>query len=128
MPANFPYTGTWYNLMDGTPITVTNTAMNVSIETDGFRIYGNKQALLSQTNFEKTKVVLQPNPSTGSFFINTTTKNVTIYNLTGQLVKEFKGSFDTNYSYSIDGLNSGMYLVKINDENNNQSSMKLIKK
>ena len=128
VPANFPYTGTWYNLMDGTPITVTNTAMNVSIETDGFRIYGNKQALLSQTNFEKTKVVLQPNPSTGSFFINTTTKNVTIYNLTGQLVKEFKGSFDTNYSYSIDGLNSGMYLVKITDENNNQSAMKLIKK
>jgi 1,4-alpha-glucan branching enzyme len=128
VPANFPYTGTWYNLMDGTPITVTNTAMNVSIETDGFRIYGNKQALLSQTNFEKTKVVLQPNPSTGSFFINTTTKNVVIYNLTGQLVKEFKGSFDTNYSYSIDGLNSGMYLVKITDENNNQSAMKLIKK
>lgn len=128
VPANFPYTGTWYNLMDGTPITVTNTAMNVSIETDGFRIYGNKQELLSQTNFEKTKVVLQPNPSTGSFFINTTTKNVTIYNLTGQLVKEFKGSFDTNYSYAIDGLNSGMYLVKITDENNNQSTMKLIKK
>ena len=125
---NFPYTGTWYNLMDGTPITVTSTTMNVSIEADGFRVFGNKQAVLSQPDFTKTKIVLQPNPSSGTFYINTNTKNVAVYNVTGQLVKEFNGSFDTNHSYSIDGLSQGIYLVKITDENNNQSSMKLIKK
>ena len=125
---NFPYTGTWYNLMDGTPITVTSTTMNVSIEADGFRVFGNKQAVLSQPDFTKTKIVLQPNPSSGTFYINTNTKKVAVYNVTGQLVKEFNGSFDTNHSYSIDGLSQGIYLVKITDENNNQSSMKLIKK
>ncbi|WP_432672063.1 alpha-amylase family glycosyl hydrolase [Flavobacterium sp. SM2513] len=125
---NFPYTGTWYDLMTGTPITVTSTTMEVSIEADGFKVYGNKQALLSQPGFEKTKVVLQPNPTSGTFFINTATKNVAVYNVTGQLVKEFNGSFDSSYSYSIDGLSQGIYLVKITDENNNQSSMKLIKK
>lgn len=126
--ANFPYTGTWYDLMTGTPMTVTNTTMSVSIEADGFKVYGNQQALLDKNNFEKNKVVLQPNPSSGVFNINTNTKQVTIYNLTGQLVKEFNGTFDTSYSYSIDGLSQGVYLVKITDENNNQSSMKLIKK
>ncbi|WP_035759849.1 alpha-amylase family glycosyl hydrolase [Flavobacterium tegetincola] len=125
---NFPYTGVWYNLMDGTPLTVTSTTQTVAIEADGFKVFGNKQAFLSQTDFNATKVVLQPNPSTGTFFINTDTQNVVIYNLTGQLVKEFKGSFDSSHSYSIDGLTDGVYLVRITDANNNQSSMKLIKR
>lgn len=126
--ANFPYAGTWYNLMTGTPVTVTSTTMSVSIEADGFRVFGNQQALLNQTTFEQSKVVLQPNPSSGIFFINTNTQHVAIYNITGQLVKEFKGNFAADYSYSIDDLNQGMYLVKITDDNNNQSSKKLIKR
>lgn len=124
----FPYTGTWYNLMDNTPLNVTSTSQNISIEPGGFRVYGNQQTALSQNTFQQTKVVLQPNPSSGTFFINTTTKQVVIYNMAGQMVKEFNGTFETNHSYSIDGLNQGIYLVKITDENNNQTSMKLIKK
>lgn len=126
--ANFPYTGTWYDLMTGTPMNVTSTTMSVSIEADGFRVYGNQEALLEQNTFEKNKVVLQPNPSSGTFYINTNAKQVVIYNLTGQVVQQFNGNFDSSYTYSVDGLNQGVYLVKITDENNNQSSMKLIKK
>jgi calcineurin-like phosphoesterase len=124
----FPFTGTWYNLMDDSTVNVTSTSQNISIEPGGFRVYGNKSTVLSQNTFEKTKVVLQPNPSSGVFYVNTNTKQVVVYSITGQVVKEFNGTFDTNYSYSIEGLNQGMYLVKITDENNNQSSMKLIKK
>lgn len=125
---NFPYAGTWYNLMDGTPLTVTSTSMLINIEADGFRVFGNKQALLSQPDFNKATIVLHPNPSTGNFHINTNVQHLSIYNSTGQLVKEFKGNFDTAHSYSIDDLINGIYLVKITDKNNNQSSMKLIKK
>ena len=125
---NFPYTGTWYDLMDGTPLVVTSTTQAVAIEADGFKVFGNKQAFLSQADFNAPKVVLQPNPSTGTFFITTDTQHVAIYNLTGQLVQEFKGNFDSSYSYSINGLIDGVYLVKITDVNNNQSSMKLIKR
>ncbi len=39
--AGFPYTGTWYNMMDNTPLTVTDTNMQLSIEPNGFRMYGN---------------------------------------------------------------------------------------
>jgi glycosidase len=124
----FPFTGTWYNLMDDSTVNVTSTSQNISIEPGGFRVYGNRPAVLSQNTFEKTKVVLQPNPSSGVFYVNTNTKQVVVYSITGQVVKEFNGTFDTNYSYSIEGLNQGMYLVNITDENNNQSSMKLIKK
>jgi len=124
----FPYVGTWYDLMDNSVVTVNATNQNITIEPGGFKVYGNKQTQLSQNTFEKNKIALQPNPTNGRFYINTNAKEVVIYNLTGQLVQQFKGAFDSSYSYSIDGLNPGMYLVKVTDENNNQSSIKLIKK
>jgi glycosidase len=124
----FPFVGIWYDLMDNSTINVTSTNQNISIEPGGFRVYGNQAAVLNQNTFEKTNIVLQPNPSSGTFYINTNAKHVIIYNITGQVVKEFKGTFDSTNAYSIDGLNTGMYLVKVTDENNNQSSIKLIKK
>lgn len=127
-PGGFPYTGTWYNLMDGTPLVVTNTTMNISIEADGFRVFGNKQALLDKNEFNVTKATLYPNPSSNTFQINVTTKEVAIYSITGQLVQHFKGGFESNHTYAIDGLNQGIYLVKVTDENDNHTSIKLIKK
>lgn len=41
-PAYFPYTGTWYNLMDNTPITVTSVTQNITLPADGgYVVYGN---------------------------------------------------------------------------------------
>jgi len=125
---SFPYTGTWYNLMDNTTINVTNTTAVISVPSGQYRIYGNKPALLDKDEYNVTKATLFPNPSNNFFQINVRTKEVAIYSITGQLVKEFKGGFDSDYSYSIDGLNQGIYLVKVTDENDNHTSIKLIKK
>jgi 1,4-alpha-glucan branching enzyme len=124
---NFPYTGTWYNLMTGTPLNVTSTTMPVSIEADGYRVYGNKAAVLSTDNFDFKSIALYPNPSKGVFNISTNTKQVSIYSITGQKVKEFKGTFDSNYQYAIDNLNQGMYIVKIIDDQDRESTLKLMK-
>ena len=124
----FPFIGTWYDLMDNSTLNVTSTSQNITIEPGGFRVYGNKEASLDQTTFNSTKISVQPNPSTGVFFINTNTKNVSVFNSIGQVVKEFKGSFEANYAYEISDLSQGIYIIKITDYNNNQSSMKLIKK
>jgi glycosidase len=41
-PAYFPYVGTWYNLMDNSPITVTNTTQSITLPADGgYVVYGN---------------------------------------------------------------------------------------
>ena len=125
---SFPYTGTWYNLMDNTSINVTNVNTVIAVPSGQYRIYGNKPALLNTNEFGITKATLFPNPSNDFFQINVMTKEVAIYSITGQVVKEFKGGFDSNYSYSIDGLNQGIYLVKVTDENDNHTSVKLIKK
>lgn len=41
--AFFPYTGTWYNLMDNSVLNVTSTTMDITLEADGgYAVYGNQ--------------------------------------------------------------------------------------
>ena len=126
---SFPYPGTWYNLMDNTPITVTSTTAVINIPAGQARIYGNQIApSLSVDNFNTmANVSLYPNPSSDYFTINTVTSHVEIYSLTGQMVKSFDGLQPEEFQFSIGDLGKGLYLVKATDENNHQKTMKLIK-
>jgi glycosidase len=125
---DFPYTGTWVNLMDNSTITVSSTTSPISIEAGGFRIYGNAAPALSeqnQNNFDKW-ITLFPNPANDYFNLNTNTSKVEIYTITGQLVRIFEKQ-NTNYNYSISELNKGIYLVRVFDEDNFQQTIKIIK-
>lgn len=113
--------------MDGTPITVTDANMTIPIEVDGFRVFGNKQALLERNDFNTTAIALYPNPSKGIFNISKDTKQVYIYSITGQLVKEFKGDFSNEHQYSVENLNQGMYIVKVIDSEDKEATLKLMK-
>jgi len=126
-PGGFPYTGTWYNLLTGETVNVTNVNQNITIEADGFRVYGNKAPNLGTDTFEISKIALYPNPSKGNFNISTNAKQVSIYSITGQLVQEFRGNFDSNYQYGINNLNQGLYIVKVVDEQDRESTLKLMK-
>jgi glycosidase len=125
---DFPATGTWYNLMDNTTITVTNTATPIPVNSGQFFVYGNKPALLSNSSFATGKSIsIYPNPASNSFRVSATVSKIEIYSVTGQLVKSFKGTFDADYSYAIEDLNKGIYLVKAFDFDTNEKTMKLIK-
>jgi hypothetical protein len=124
---NFPYTGTWYNLMDNSPLDVTSTTNPITIEAGGFRVYGNQPSVLSNDTFNALNYVnLTPNPSLGSFSINSNLSKVMIYSVTGQLVKSFSNKL-ANDVYEISDLTSGVYLVRLFDVNNNEKTLKLIK-
>jgi hypothetical protein len=124
----FPFTGTWYNLMDNTPVNVTSTSQNISIEPGGFRVYGNKQATLSSQEFDIVNdLSVYPNPTLGTFSMNYLVTNVEIYSITGQLVKSFNTIPSENYLFDVNDLTNGVYLVKAIDSNNSSKTMKLIK-
>jgi hypothetical protein len=125
---DFPYTGTWINLMDNSTISVTSTTSPITIEAGGYRIYGNAAPALSSQNIDnlEKQMVLYPNPTSNNFNLNTNTSQVEIYTITGQLVKTFDKQ-NSNYNYSISELNNGIYLVKVVDENNYQQTIKIIK-
>ncbi|UFH46916.1 T9SS type A sorting domain-containing protein [Flavobacterium galactosidilyticum] len=49
VPTAFQYTGTWYNLIDNKPLTVTDVNMTIAVPAGGYRIYGNKKSSLDFT-------------------------------------------------------------------------------
>jgi hypothetical protein len=124
---DFPYVGTWINLMDNSTINVTSTSAAINIEAGGFRIYGNQAALGTEDFNAIESVVLVPNPTSGYFTINANTSKVQIYSITGQLVKSFNNGQMEDFQYDVTDLNKGVYLVKATDENNHSKIMKLIK-
>ncbi len=124
---DFPYTGTWVNLMDNSTINVTNTAATIAIESGGFRIYGNQAALTTSTfNNALETISLVPNPALNYFTLNGNFEKVQIYSITGQLVKTFTNT-TMDDQYAISELNKGIYLVKVSDNDHNEKTMKLIK-
>ena len=124
---NFPYVGTWYNLMDNSSFEVVTTTDKITIESGGFRMFGNKPSTLSRTNFDaSTQIQLHPNPTSKYFTLNTNVNKVQIFSVTGQLVKTFEKNLKDN-QFEIGELIKGIYLVKVINENNSTKSFKLIK-
>ena len=125
---DFPYTGTWYNLMDNSNIEVTSTTATIAIEAGGFRIYGNKPSTLTTDKFEfNGEVYLYPNPTSNYFTLNTAMYKVEIYSVTGQLVKSFNTNLSNEYQFQISDLKQGIYFVKAFSENKELKVMKLLK-
>lgn len=125
---NFPYTGTWYNLMDNTSFEVTNTTSTINIEAGGFRVFGNKPSTLGTSTFEANgEIYIYPNPASNYFTLNTATTKVQIYSLSGKLVKSFNSNQSKEHQFMISELNTGVYFVKAINENNEVSTMKLLK-
>lgn len=123
---SFPYAGTWVNLMDNSTINVTNTTTPITIESGGFRIYGN-QAALGTNDFQETSAItLYPNPSSGFFNLSQDVAKADVYSVTGQLVKSFGTQF-SNYNFQISDLINGIYIVKVTDADGRTQSLKCIK-
>jgi 1,4-alpha-glucan branching enzyme len=123
----FPYTGTWYNLMDNTTVNVANASATVSLLPGEYRIYGNKPATLAIADYEKaTSIQVYPNPASTYFTLNINTTKVQLFSITGQLVKSFNAN-QSAHQFDITDLNKGLYIVKAFNENNEVEVMKLVK-
>jgi glycosidase len=126
--ANFPYPGTWYNLMDNSTLEVTNTGMAITIPAGQFRAYGNTVPLLANDAFDTLgDIAVVPNPASAYFSLNVRTAQVEVFALTGQRVKVFAGSDYEDQAYDIGNLAKGLYLVKVTDKLNRTRTMKFVK-
>lgn len=126
---DFPYAGTWYDLMDdtgSTSINVTNTTAPFNIPPGEFRIYGNVLPTLSVDDFQAVNDIrIYPNPTYNSFKVNQPVDVVTIYDTTGKLISQFQGGFDKNHEFDVSKISEGLYLVKL-DSNYNSVTKQLI--
>lgn len=128
---NFPagVTSTWYDLMDPTGnTTVANSTTSITIPAGQFRILGNKPSnVLSVDDESLFGFTIYPNPSRTSFSINTNVSDIEIYDLSGKMVKSYKGDFTRTDSFDISSLNTGMYIVKVENDNKQTMTTKLVK-
>ncbi|WP_405575346.1 alpha-amylase family glycosyl hydrolase [Winogradskyella sp. Asnod2-B02-A] len=128
---NFPsgVTTTWYDLMDATgTTTVSNSTSSISIPAGQFRILGNQPTnVLSVDEEALFGFTIYPNPTNSSFSVNVNVSNIEVYDLTGKLVKSFKGDFTRTDTFDISTLNSGIYMVKVQNNDNRILTSKLIK-
>jgi len=120
---------TWYDLMDPTGnTTVPNATTSISIPAGQFRILGNQPSnVLSVEENELLGFTLYPNPSSTSFSVNINVSDIEIYDLTGKIVKSFNGDFSRTDTFDISSLNSGMYIVKVENNTKKIMTTKLVK-
>ena len=124
---NFPTAGNYFDLMDNSGNTTFN-ASNVTLAPGQFRIFGNQPSTLNVENFSsEASFSIYPNPANNSFKTNKEISKLEIFDITGKLVKSFKGNSSQNEDYNISDLSKGVYLIKIQDQNKATSTSKLIK-
>ncbi|GAA4238265.1 hypothetical protein GCM10022291_28080 [Postechiella marina] len=126
---NFPYTGTWYDLMDESGnSTIDGATTSINLAPSEFRVYGNQASTLATTSIEtELDLKLFPNPAKKSFSINKNLKTLSVYSITGKLVKTFRGNFIKGHNFNITDLKAGLYLVKISNNLSEVNTLKLVK-
>jgi 1,4-alpha-glucan branching enzyme len=128
---NFPggVTTTWYDLMDETGnTTVSNATTSLTIPAGQFRILGNVASdVLGIDDNGLFNFSIYPNPTNTSFSVNTNVSDIEIYDLTGKMVKSFNGNFTRTDIFDISSLNTGIYILKVENDNNQIMTTKLVK-
>ncbi|MBT8274253.1 MAG: T9SS type A sorting domain-containing protein, partial [Bacteroidia bacterium] len=131
---DFPYDGTWYDLMDANGSTsinvpVTELATPINIPAGEFRIYGNAipQTLSDVSLDVDNGLLLYPNPARESFSLNRSIEDLKIFDITGKLIKEFKGTFEKGHIFETNELSQGLYIIRLTNSSGQEQSTKLVK-
>ena len=124
---NFPLSGAWVDLMDASNNT-TYSASTITLQPGEFKIFGNKAATLSNDDVTLENNILQlyPNPTSTAFYLSKEALNVKVFDISGKQVKQFTKSVIKNNTFSVTDLNTGIYFVRIQENDNKISTKKLI--
>jgi hypothetical protein len=114
---NLPVAGTWYDLMTGETMNVTNTNMTVSMESGKFKILTNKKIDFSTdiNEVKNEKPVLQQSPDNLTIVTDEPVIAAKIYTINGILIKQTRGE----NTISIANLPKGCYILnaQLNEQN-----------
>jgi hypothetical protein len=112
---NFPKTGTWYELLTGNQLNVTNTTIPVTLSQSELRIYTDQKVTLpngiSAPKYDSDCTIY---PSVTNQFVTVSStsavNSVKVYNLQGSLLQ----SFNNKTEIDISNLSNGLYLLEVN--------------
>ncbi|HEA31119.1 MAG TPA: T9SS type A sorting domain-containing protein [Leeuwenhoekiella sp.] len=124
----FQEIGTWFNMLDGSSINVSNATAPISLSPGEFKIYANEESNLDVQQTERlTTLNLYPNPASQFIGFSKPVTDVTIYNISGQAVKT--ANLDQNQTKTVDisQLSNGFYLVKATGNQGSKTFKLLVK-
>jgi len=102
-----------------------------SINADNNPYFFSETCTLSVNDFNLKSVSIYPNPTTNLVEISSdvnTISRIELYSISGQKLDAFKGFTSHQASISLQGLDSGIYLLKVFDNQDNTLTKRLIKK
>lgn len=111
---NFSQTGTWFEYFSGTTTNVTNLTATLTLQPGEYRVYSTQQLQnpLSNEDFTATMddvISLYPNPAGDYFYLSQEVEFISIYNISGQKIKDLDASKN---KHDISSLASGIYMVQ----------------
>ncbi len=121
----FQETGSWFNLIDDTEITVNNPNAPITLQPGEYYVYANEFSVLSTPEFYVDEFYTYPNPSKNSVKFNIDLDSFTIFDITGKLILQ-QENYNKGEDVFIETLSNGLYLVKAK-RNNNLYQLKFIK-
>ncbi|MDR3652073.1 MAG: alpha-amylase family glycosyl hydrolase [Paludibacter sp.] len=112
---NFPKTGTWYELLSGNQLNVTNTSTPITMQLGDLLIYTDQQITLPtglNNPVVQSSATVFPTVTSGFVYITSsgTVQTVNIYSLQGSLLKAVSNSTTVDFSK----LTSGVYIMEVN--------------
>lgn len=110
--------------------TINSTSESIDLEPGQYMILGNQPAesLSISDVFGENEIKVYPSPSDQYFHLNQDVIDIELYDLSGKLIKEYKGLTRQHTSINISVLESGIYLVKFSTPSNTVYTKRVIKK
>ncbi len=134
---NFPYTGTWYNMMDNSTLVVSNTTTPILLQPGEYRIFGNKAPTFLGTyepalKTNEVSLELMQNPVTNGVanlrYANAKGGTITVFDFSGKIIKTVSvKQNDGDVQMMMNELPAGNYLIQLRAEKGN-AVVKMIKK
>jgi glycosidase len=124
----FPTTGTWYNYLTGSTLSVASTSMAMTLQPGEYAVYTSKPVTAAtplatrQQQTASFKLSATPNPATGTTTIayelpTAATATLVVQNLLGQTVRQLaparQGAGAQTQALPLQSLAAGVYLVKL---------------
>lgn len=134
---NFPYSGTWYNLMDNTTMMVTNTAAPILLQPGEFRIFGNGVAQVlgtyeSAAAASDVTLTIANNPVIAEHaelrFTNAKGGILTVFDFSGKVIQTVKlKTAEGTHELNVSGLPAGTYIVQLRAEKGSATAKMIVR-
>ncbi|TRX35239.1 FN3 associated domain-containing protein [Flavobacterium restrictum] len=82
---------------------------------------------IGQNESKVSKLKLYPNPVSDGFKLNLEVSDVSVYDVTGRIVKQFKGSFGAEANFQVENINKGLYFVNATLAEGGNTTIKFVK-